>query len=279
MAGKLTQLSGAIFGRGGQRRFTSAAALAVVALAVAIVAALLRPPVDIQLAPQHAQPRLALSWFGAALAPPSKTDTALEQASINGQLLGVLVAGERSTATLKLQGQTEQVFRLGDTLTSGTRLVAVEHHRVVVEQRGVRRELLLDSDSLSRNEFSAIESAQYDTAMDPSTAQRDSAALALAGMFRAQPVELDDGGRGLLLSEVGDEMAILTDLQSGDIVVAIEYNGEPYSVERLTAEPALWANLALDSELPVTVQRDGSQQTLLINAASLAARVMPNLNN
>jgi len=275
MASKLSALMAALFGHGRPRLFSLAAAVAVVLLVAASAVTLLRPPVEIRLAPESPNVGLGLAWFGSGQLQP-EPQTALTTANINGQLLGVLVAGSRSTATLKLQGKPEQVFRLGDSLASGTRLVAVEHHRVVVEQRGVRRELLLNTDSLDSSEFSAVDDSDGQTSAQPGSS---GAALALAGMFRAQPIALEGGGRGLLLSEIGDEMAILTDLQSGDVVLGVERAGETYSVEQLTAEPGLWAGLALESELPVTVQRDGAPITLLINAASLAARVMPNLSN
>lgn len=275
MASKLSALMAALFGHGRPRLFSLAAAVAVVLLVAASAVTLLRPPVEIRLAPESPNVGLGLAWFGSGQLQP-EPQTALTTANINGQLLGVLVAGSRSTATLKLQGKPEQVFRLGDSLASGTRLVAVEHHRVVVEQRGVRRELLLNTDSLDSSEFSAVDDPAGQTSAQPASS---GAALALAGMFRAQPIALEGGGRGLLLSEIGDEMAILTDLQSGDVVLGVERAGETYSVEQLTAEPGLWAGLALESELPVTVQRDGAPITLLINAASLAARVMPNLSN
>lgn len=275
MASKLSALMAALFGHGRPRLFSLAAAVAVVLLVAASAVTLLRPPVEIRLAPESPNVGLGLAWFGSGQLQP-EPQTALTTANINGQLLGVLVAGSRSTATLKLQGKPEQVFRLGDSLASGTRLVAVEHHRVVVEQRGVRRELLLNTDSLDSSEFSAVDDSDGQTSAQPGSS---GAALALAGMFRAQPIALEGGGRGLLLSEIGDEMAVLTDLQSGDVVLGVEKAGETYSVEQLTAEPGLWAGLALESELPVTVQRDGAPITLLINAASLAARVMPNLSN
>jgi len=261
-----------LFGEGRLRRLSIIAALAALAMAMAAVATLFRPPVEIALPGLRAAEPLRLQWFGSS-EPAEQPSAALQPVNLRGELLGVLVAGSRSTATIKLQGKPEQVFRIGDELASGIRLVVVEHQRIVVEQRGQRRELPLLRDSLADSELQAV--AGESAASDDSAA---GVAMALSGLFRAQPVAQGDG-RGLLLSDIGDEMAILTDLQSGDIVVAVQSNGERLTVDQLMANPALWSALALNSELPVTVVRDDSEMTLLINAASLAARVMPNLTD
>lgn len=264
-----------VYGSGKQRRVNLLLCVVLVALLTALFAVVVRNPVEIAIEPVRSAPPLQLTWFDASAPRQLGNVEKLATATFNGQLLGLLEAGARSTATIRLQGQSEQVFRLGETIVSGVRLVAVEQNRIVVEQRGQQRELLLDIDGLTSSELSAVNEPTAGSGL----AQPDAgnAALALAGLFSAQPVQLESGS-GLLLSDIGEEMSILTDLQQGDIVVAVEQDGQRLSVDQLTAAPQLLAGLAMNSELPITVMRDGNEITLMINAASLAARVMPNLN-
>lgn len=264
-----------IYGSGKQRRVNLLLCVVLVALLAALFAVIVRNPVEIAIEPVRSAPPLQLTWFDASAPRQLGNVEKLATATFNGQLLGLLEAGARSTATIRLQGQSEQVFRLGETIVSGVRLVAVEQNRIIVEQRGQQRELLLDIDGLTSSELSAVN--EPSAASELAQPGAGNAALALAGLFSAQPVQLESGS-GLLLSDIGEEMSILTDLQQGDIVVAIEQDGQRLSVDQLTATPQLLAGLAMNSELPITVVRDGNEITLMINAASLAARVMPNLN-
>ncbi|MFW2421882.1 MAG: type II secretion system protein N [Porticoccaceae bacterium] len=264
-----------VYGSGKQRRVNLLLCVVLVALLAALFAVIVRNPVEIAIEPVRSAPPLQLTWFDASAPRQLGNVEKLATATFNGQLLGLLEAGARSTATIRLQGQSEQVFRLGETIVSGVRLVAVEQNRIVVEQRGQQRELLLDIDGLTSSELSAINEPSAASGLAQPGA--GNAALALAGLFSAQPVQLESGS-GLLLSDIGEEMSILTDLQQGDIVVAVEQDGQRLSVDQLTATPQLLAGLAMNSELPITVVRDGNEITLMINAASLAARVMPNLN-
>ena len=264
-----------VYGSGNQRRINLVLSVLLVALLAALFAVIVRNPVEIAIEPVRSASPLQLTWFDASAPRQLGNVEKLATATFNGQLLGLLEAGARSTATIRLQGQSEQVFRLGETIVSGVRLVAVEQNRIIVEQRGQQRELLLDIDGLTSSELSAVN--EPSAASELAQPGAGNAALALAGLFSAQPVQLESGS-GLLLSDIGEEMSILTDLQQGDIVVAIEQDGQRLSVDQLTATPQLLAGLAMNSELPITVVRDGNEITLMINAASLAARVMPNLN-
>ena len=275
MTSAVNKIAMFFYGSGKQRRANIILSAVLAAVLVALFAVVARDPVEITIEPVRNAPPLQLTWFDAnAPRQVSNTDK-LATATFNGQLLGLLEAGARSTATIRLQGQSEQVFRLGEAIVSGVLLVAVEQNRIVVEQRGQQRELLLDIDGLTSSQLSAVnESSAASELAQPGAGN---AALALAGLFSAQPVQLE-GGSGLLLSNIGEEMSILTDLQQGDIVVAVEQDGQRLSVDQLTAAPQLLAGLAMNSELPITVMRDGNEITLMINAASLAARVMPNLN-
>ncbi|TFH67227.1 hypothetical protein E3W66_09410 [Gammaproteobacteria bacterium LSUCC0057] len=261
-----------LFGRGWVQRASLLAMVVALLSGVAVLLLLTRPPVELRLASPVPPAFEAPNWF-AAVEPAAPSQPRLATANLRGELLGVLVAGARSTATVKLQGKPEQVFRLGEELEPGVVLVAVEAERVILRQRGQQRELVLASDSLAASEWAPTVSADESSQADSEVG----VALALSGLFRAQPTQYN-GSSALLLSDIGAEMAVLTDLQTGDLVVAVEYQGEQLTIDQLSANPALWSALALNSELPVTVVRNDNEITLQINAASLAARVMPNLN-
>ncbi len=60
------------------------------------------------------------------------------------QLLGTVVAGEDSLALIQV-GREAEVFRLGSEIAPGVVLTGVERQMVAIQDRGVRRELTLDT--------------------------------------------------------------------------------------------------------------------------------------
>ena len=64
-------------------------------------------------------------------------------------------------------------------------------------------------------------------------------------------------------------MMQLSDMQEGDTITHIG----GVAVQDLLADPQQWITLSGSSSLPVTVIRQGQEETIYINAASLSANV------
>lgn len=211
------------------------------------------------------------NWFSSSsvVAESSLTEKhgELPEANISAVLLGVMMAGEDSLATLKFSGKPEAVYRIGDDLDSGFRLVDIETFRIVVRKNGVTQQVLMKKPEV------IIETQQG----SPAESQAESYSqpeegFALANMFGAVPV-MAGSGAGLKLNNLSAELTSLADLQEGDIVVQVD--GKP--VQDLMANPAQWVSYSSSNSLAVTVMRQGQEETIYVNAASLSAKILPNL--
>ena len=210
-------------------------------------------------------------WFRSVLeapvaAPPAAT---LADVKIDADLLGVLITSKVSTATIKHRGKAEQVYLLGDEVSRGMTLVEIQAQRIVVEQNGARKQLLLKKpDALFELSPSAPE-------LSNEAGSTEQAGFRLANMFGAVPVSLDGAGgnysSGFKLNALSAEMRSLADVEDGDVVV--EVSGS--SVQELMQNPAEWMSYTGQSNLPVTVIRDGREVVIYVNAASLTAKMLP----
>lgn len=186
----------------------------------------------------------------------------LSTAKINAQLLGVVMAGESSSATLKVNSAPEAVYKRGDDLGSNSIIVDIQPYRIVVNQDGVNKQILL------KKPESIIQ-----TELVPSGNQTGpEEGFALANMFGAVPV-VTSGGAGFKLNNLSDEMKQLADIQENDIITHID----GVEIQTIMANPQQWITLSGSSNLAVTVEREGQEETLYVNAASLSAKMLPNL--
>ena len=100
------------------------------------------PPV-IPLTPVEPAPRLDYSLQARLFGAGVQTATA---ANISIRLAGVIAPGStqgRGIAVLGVESKPMRAFRTGDEIAPGIRLLEVQATRVVIEQNGVRSEVLL----------------------------------------------------------------------------------------------------------------------------------------
>lgn len=207
------------------------------------------------------------NWFSSEMAvaevdeAPQIADQ-LANADINAKLLGVVMAGNASSATLKVNSSPEAVYQKGDDLGSSSIIVEIQPYRIVVSQNGVNRQILLQKPE------SIIETEQASS----SSQSTPEDGFALANMFGAVPV-MTGGIAGFKMNNLSDEMKQLSDMQEGDTITHVD--GVP--IQDLLANPQKWIALSGSSSLPVTVNREGKEETIYVNAASLSAKMLPNL--
>lgn len=212
---------------------------------------------------------LRWNWF-SSVSSTAVVDTGvadlgkLADATVNAKLLGVTISERTSLATLSFNGRPEQVYHIGDKLGSAVVIKQIQPFRIVVEQNGARRQILLQkADSVMQTEQSA----------DSADQSSGDEGFAMANMFGALPVQVDNYGSGFKLNKLSDEMKSLADIEDGDVVVNIGGTG----IQELMSDPAQWANYTNESSLPVTVIRNGEEVVIYVNAASLSAKMLPKL--
>ena len=212
--------------------------------------------------------RLSWNWFKgtAVTAPIIEVDSRdLADANAKAKLLGVMLSDSTSLATISLNGRPEQVYRVGDKLGSSIVIKQMQAFRIIVEQNGVRRQILLKKpDDVMQIEQSSESDSGNQTADE---------GFAMANMFGALPVKVDNYGSGFKLNKLSDEMKMLADIEDGDVVVDIGGTG----VQELMSDPAEWVKYSSETSLPVTVIRNGEEVVVYVNAASLSAKMLPKL--
>lgn len=219
---------------------------------------------DLPRSPQAAV--ISWNWFRSGTFVVESVDEShgeLPEANINAVLLGVMIAGDNSFATLKFNGKPEAVYHQGDDLSSGYELVAIETYRIVVRKNGLNQQVLMKKpESIMETEVVEAEVPM----------QQPTEGFALANMFGAVPVSAG-GSAGLKLNNLSSAITSIADVQEGDVVIAIDGT----SVQELISNPAQWVKFSSSSNLPVTVMRNNQEQIIYVNAASLAAKVLPNI--
>ncbi|MGB0449205.1 MAG: type II secretion system protein N [Porticoccaceae bacterium] len=186
----------------------------------------------------------------------------LENSTLKAELLGVMISGEISSATLAFNGKPQKVYHVGDKLGSSVTIEKIEPYRIIVKQNGKNKQILLaKADTVMETEQST----------DSATGQPADGGFAMANMFGAVPVRMDGYGSGFKLNKLSKEMKMLADLENNDVVVDVGGTG----VQELMSDPQQWIKYSAQSSLPVTVIRDGQPVVIYVNAASLSAKMLP----
>ena len=210
---------------------------------------------------------LKWNWFNGAATPVAAPVVDLDDlanATIKAKLLGVLIGERTSAATISFNGRPEQVYHVDDKLGASVVIKQIQPLRIIVEQNGAKRQILLEkADNVMETE-QVVETDQ-DQAADEG--------FAMANMFGALPVQVDNYGSGFKLNKLSDEMKMLADIEDGDVVVDVGGSG----IQELMSDPSLWVNYTNESSLPVTIIRDGEPVVVYVNAASLSAKMLPKL--
>ena len=208
---------------------------------------------------------LRFAWFGGQqvvqIVETTEQDQELKDANINVELLGVVLAGEASSATLKFKGKPEKVFQRDEKINTSITLLAIEAYRIIVSENGVKKQILMNKpDTIMETAVSP----------DGSVQQLQSKGFALANMFGAVPVNVA-GGSGFKMNNLSSDIKMMADIRDGDVVMQVD----GLSVQDLMSDPLKLMSYSSATSLPVTVMRNGRKETIYVNAASLSAKMLP----
>ena len=158
---------------------------------------------------------LRFAWFGGQqvvqIVETTEQDQELKDANINAELLGVVLAGEASSATLKFKGKPEKVFQRDEKINTSITLLAIEAYRIIVSENGVKKQILM-------NKPDTI----METAVSPDgSVQLISKGFALANMFGAVPVNVA-GGSGFKMNNLSSDIKMMADIRDGDVVMQVD---------------------------------------------------------
>ncbi len=259
-------------------------AASVLTVLAAVRVLLLPAPViaDTRLIEPAAIPHLRWNWFPAARQAVPVVEAGLQQdssqlprASIDAELLGTLISTEGAYAAISTRSRPDGVYREGDRIDGSFVLDEIRVDRVIVLQGGVRQQIPLnDLENATAERVGRIDASREPLIEVNTPPGTGSSAVnlgeVLANMVSAPRIEqLAGGGQGFRLSGLSESALELTDLREGDLVIAV--NG--LAIDEIMTNTSQHRALSQATSLPVTVLRDEEQVELVVNAASLAARI------
>ena len=210
---------------------------------------------------------MSWNWFGNVKEVPiintNYEDQSLQEIDINADLLGVMLSENNSSATLKFQGRPEKVFKIGDKLSGSIELVEIQAYRIIVQDKGIRKQLLMKKHDV------IMESSRSEGANESKIRQEG---FAIANLFGAVPVKVNED-QGFKVNNLSPEVKALADIRDGDVV--LEVNGS--SVQNLMSNPINLIKLRSSNSLPVKILREGQEETIYVNAEGLSAKMLPAL--
>lgn len=216
---------------------------------------------------------LRWDWFPTQRQPvieePEETTEDLARATIRAELLGVVISEEGSYAAISTSKNPDAVYAVGDTIENNVSLEEIQATRVIVSQRGSRRQIplkSLDEKRGNRSESDAL------IEVNPS-ASSSGQGFNLSGLVSTTPVQVAGGGIGLKLGNMSDDLTDLADVQEGDIVLAV--NGT--AIGEMMTNPLLWQQFTQQTNMPITIMRGDEQIELFVNAASLSEKILPRI--
>ena len=75
----------------------------------------------------------------------------------------------------------------------------------------------------------------------------------------------------IALDNLSSDIKMMADIRDGDVVMQVD----GLSVQDLMSNPMKLMSYSSATSLPVTVMRNGRQETIYVNAASLSAKMLP----
>jgi general secretion pathway protein C len=218
------------------------------------------------------QPLLAAHLFGQASQELTGRLGTLPISSLNLVLTGVIAASNGGYALISVNGQPQESFTVGQSVTSGAVLQAVYSDRVVIQRNGVMESLLLEgadkSAPISSESWQPSVSAQppaehgtvRETGANHYMIDRDQLAAQMRTPdFLRQATMVPSNGGGFQVRQIqSGSLYEKLGLRPGDIVKSI--NGQP--INSVEDAMKLYQQMANLSSVQMEVQRGGKPESL-----------------
>jgi general secretion pathway protein C len=195
----------------------------------------------------------------------------LPLSSLNLILTGVIASGSGGYALISVNGQPQEPFAIGQTITAGAVLQAVYPDRIVIRRNGVLESLMLEGTELPQTEpgtppatadlpATSLAGVVQETGHNHYTVERDvlAAQMRTPDFLRQAVIEPQTGGGftvrqiqpGSLYAELG--------LRAGDVIKTV--NGQPIN----TAEDAikLYQQMPNIPSVQIEITRGGKPENL-----------------
>lgn len=179
-------------------------------------------------------------------------DRELTEASFNGKLLGIVYLDyveEKSLASIAVNGKKEKIYRVGDSLSSGITLEAIEPHRVVVRERGLLRQISLKPEPGGDIPIKIRQPESVDI-LKSDKISPVAATLVLS----------DNGVSGLRIDQLNADVRGLKVVEAGDLIIAVDGVG----IADVIADQSILGEMVDRESITLTIVRDGREIPVVI---------------
>ncbi|MEX6634234.1 type II secretion system protein N [Hyphococcus lacteus] len=236
--------------------------LALAKIAIAIFAPLPTPKGDVvgaamstQSSARERAPADAKNPFHSAAvsAGPIEDIPDVAETSLDLTLTGVWPKGDEGSAIIRRSDGKEKRHAVGETITTGVRLVAVYEDQVIIEQNGVRESLRFESKTPVKKRIEAAPQPErsFVTAQELSDAIKMSVTKDANG---ATAIALNAGRNAAVFERIG--------FQSGDILRSV--NGTP-----APADPSglltMMNKISRAEQTAIVIERNGQRMPITLS--------------
>ena len=225
------------------------------------------------------------SWFSYNKIVKKAPRKVIKKSRIVADLVGLIRTDERRVALITTKNKPLGVYAEGSQIEAGFILKLIEHDRVIIDENGEERELLMKKNinSLLReqteqdsqeekgnkrlNGKSIIGNSQISNVQKIENNQ-------FSQFVDVYKVKVSDENEGLFLKDIDDFVSEISGIKPSDILVDVDgqsvfdiINNTPVIMELLNKE-----------SVSVSVVRNGQQQQLNINVKDISSKLLPLLN-
>ena len=218
-------------------------------------------------------------WFDVtAPTPPPKK---IIRTQIKAELIGLIYTNERKVAIISTSNNRNKLYKESDTIEQGVSVKRIQPGRVILDEHGAERELLLVKNTTDKMKFINDPKLQSKTREPEPIANATEAGERLPGseaftdFVDVLSVRTPDGSTGLKLRSLNSDIVELSGLQAEDVVV----NVNQISVLDIVNNPDQIRQLLANDSATVEIVRDGVPQTISVDVRTLATRMIPLLGN
>ena len=190
----------------------------------------------------------------AVVAGPVEDIPDVAETSLDLTLTGVWPNGDEGSAIIRRSDGKEKRHAVGETITSGVRLVAVYEDQVIIEQNGVRESLRFESKIPVKKR---IEEAAPQAVKSVVTAQELSDAIKMSvtkDANGATAIALNAGRNGAVFEKIG--------FQSGDILRSVNGTLAPADPSGLLT---MMNEISRAEQTTIVIERNGQRMPITLS--------------
>ena len=233
---------------------------------------------------QLPQPTLGnWNWFYKPL--PQKQQPkrkVVKKSKISAELVGLIYTPDRRVALIIIKNKPLGVYTEGSVIEQGFILKYIEHDRVIIDENGEERELLIKKALNQLLVDQVKEKQETATVKLAKTTLKSNQTLNIQKIDNNRfseyvdvyKVKVDDENNGLFLKSVDSFVSDISGIEPEDIIVDVDSR----SIFDIINNRAAVMQLIERENVQINILRNGQQQVIDVNIKDITSKLLPLLN-